>query len=168
MRGYASYCQLLRSYRPLLWCRCGWATLANWRGRSGWRFYSNLFTTCSVKEGGGIYSFHISLSPHHTTRKHRSLRCACSEPRLEAASPTQILEEGWMNWSSAGALTAHTCFLSGCTCSVGPLGSAVCLHNCCMDWAIPHQTPSSISDGLNLTTSAIFNPQPVREPESQS
>lgn len=114
------------SYRPLLrWCWWGAGRLWAWGGEKGGGFS----TICSPpaqwgREGVWLFSY-LAVFLFITRHKHRSLRCAGPEQAVNAASPIQPLSE----WTRAS--TAHTSFLSGCTCPVGPRGSTVCLSCCC-------------------------------------
>ncbi len=78
-----------------------------WGGKGGAEVLAQSAHHLLSGGGRGLYSFHISLSLHHTTHKHRSLRCVCSEHTANAASPTQPLSEGWMSHSMTGVMTAH-------------------------------------------------------------
>lgn len=101
-------------------------SLGEINGKCEWTFFFAQSVHHLLIEGGvGGYSFHASVSPHHTSHKHRAVRCARSQRTVDAASPhpTSFTETE----RTTGVLTAHTCFLSVCTCSVGPQGSAVCL-----------------------------------------
>lgn len=115
MCEYASYCQLLRSYRPLLWCCCGGETLASLRGRGRRRFYHNLFTTCSVKEGGGFTLFipHCLCITQHTNTDHWGVPAQSAElmqhppPRFFLkAERTVARPELWLH-TPASCLAAH-------------------------------------------------------------
>lgn len=126
----------------------GWATLSL-RGEKRAEVLAQSVHHLLSEGGRGYLAVFLSIAQH----KHRSLRCACPEQALNAASPIQPLSE----WTRA--LTAHTSFLSGCTCSVGPQESAVCLSCCCCVDRL-FLISSGISDGFTMT----YGGEPDSEP----
>lgn len=149
----ASYSQL---YRRCLCCNdfgcwvvggCGGVDPA-WGVNGGGGFS----TICSPpahwrrREGDSLSSYLISLS--HNTQTQITEVCL----HIYLSTPTPFPPSFWRlnrawpeRWLQTWAVLnkPNTCFLSGCTCSVGTQGSAVCLPChccccCCVDWAIPH------------------------------
>lgn len=98
--------------------------------------------------GGG---FTLSI-PHcvfitqHTNTDHWGVSAHSAQLMQHPLPPSLFLKAEWAvawleRWLHTRATLnkPNTCFLSGCTCSVGPQGSAVCLPCCCcVDWVIPH------------------------------
>lgn len=128
---------------------CGWAALIrpSLRGRKGAEVLAQSAHHLLSGGGRGLYSFHITLSltiTPHTNTAHWGVS-AQSTHLMQHPPPSLFLKAewaiAWLEWwlhTRAVLNTPNTCFLSSCTCSVGPQGSAVCLPCCCEDWAIPH------------------------------
>lgn len=93
-------------------------------------------TTCSMGKGGLL-----TLSMPHLgfITQYRSWRCWYIIPQPASFWSLTEPQHDWRNISTLELNKPNTCFLSGCTCSVGPRGSVVCLPCCCcVDQAFPH------------------------------
>lgn len=117
-------------------------------GRRGRRFKHNLLTTRSVEEGGrGRHSFRNSLSLHHTTTQTQITEVCLLRAHLQCSvlhTASFFLKAEWgVAWPErwletlAGLNKPYTCFLSGCTCSVGPQGRTLSVCPAAAVWTEP-------------------------------